>query len=94
MHVDHTSDASGLDPVPVTSGSKGIHLYSALDGERTSEEVSAVAHELARALEADLPELPLQAMLGILIMISGLVIYAVFRNREHQGRVAAAPGRE
>ena len=53
---------AGLDPVPVTSGSKGIHLYSALDGERTSEEVSAVAHELARALEADLPELVVSRM--------------------------------
>ena len=47
----------GLDPLPVTSGSKGIHLYAALDGAQTSDEVSAVAHELARALEADHPEL-------------------------------------
>ena len=45
----------GLDPMPVTSGSKGIHLYAALDGTQTSDEVSAVAHELARALEADHP---------------------------------------
>lgn len=43
----------GLDARPVTSGSKGIHLYAALDGKQTSDEVSAVAHELARALEAD-----------------------------------------
>ena len=43
----------GLAPMPVTSGSKGIHLYAALDGKLTSDEVSAVAHELARALEAD-----------------------------------------
>ena len=47
----------GLDARPVTSGSKGIHLYAALDGQQTSEEVSAVAHELARALEADHPDL-------------------------------------
>jgi bifunctional non-homologous end joining protein LigD len=47
----------GLDPYPVTSGSKGIHLYSALDGKLTSDQVSAVAHELARALEADHPDL-------------------------------------
>ncbi len=47
----------GLDPMPVTSGSKGIHLYAALDGRQTSDEVSAVAHELARALEADSPDL-------------------------------------
>ncbi|NQX35283.1 ATP-dependent DNA ligase [Herbiconiux sp. VKM Ac-2851] len=52
----------GLDPVPVTSGSKGIHLYAALDGSQTSDEVSAVAHELARALEADHPELVVSDM--------------------------------
>lgn len=47
----------GLDPMPVTSGSKGIHLYAALDGKQTSEQVSDVAHELARALESDHPDL-------------------------------------
>jgi len=47
----------GLEPYPVTSGSKGIHLYAALDGRQTSDQVSAVAHELARALEADHPDL-------------------------------------
>lgn len=52
----------GLDPVPVTSGSKGIHLYTALDGTHTSEQVSQVAHELARALEADHPELVVSEM--------------------------------
>lgn len=52
----------GLDPLPVTSGSKGIHLYALLDGKQTSDEVSAVAHELARALEADHPELVVSDM--------------------------------
>ncbi|MFC5501286.1 ATP-dependent DNA ligase [Lysinimonas soli] len=52
----------GLDPMPVTSGSKGIHLYAALDGTQSSDEVSAVAHELARALEADHPELVVSDM--------------------------------
>jgi bifunctional non-homologous end joining protein LigD len=47
----------GLDPMPVTSGSKGIHLYAALDGKQNSDQVSAFAHELARALEADNPGL-------------------------------------
>ncbi|HEV7956930.1 MAG: ATP-dependent ligase [Microbacteriaceae bacterium] len=47
----------GLDPMPVTSGSKGIHLYAALDGRQDSEAVSSIAHELARALEADHPDL-------------------------------------
>ena len=46
----------GLSTYPVTSGSKGIHLYAPLDGASTAEEVSGVAHELARALEADHPD--------------------------------------
>ncbi|WP_074261036.1 ATP-dependent DNA ligase [Agromyces cerinus] len=52
----------GLEAVPVTSGSKGIHLYAALDGSQTSDQVSAVAHELARALEADHPDLVVSSM--------------------------------
>ena len=52
----------GLDPYPVTSGSKGIHLYAAIDGSQTSDEISAVAHELARALEADHPDLVVSDM--------------------------------
>lgn len=47
----------GLDAVPVTSGSKGIHLYAPLPGTHTSAEVSEVAHEFARAMEADHPDL-------------------------------------
>lgn len=52
----------GLDPLPVTSGSKGIHLYTPLDGSQTSDQISAVAHELARALEADHPDLVVSDM--------------------------------
>lgn len=52
----------GLDPLPVTSGSKGIHLYTALDGTQSSEQVSAIAKELARALEADHPDLVVSDM--------------------------------
>ncbi len=52
----------GLDPHPVTSGSKGIHLYAALDGRSAAQHVSEVAHELARALEQDLPDLVLSSM--------------------------------
>lgn len=52
----------GLDPVPVTSGSKGIHLYAGLDGTQTSDQISAFAHELARALEADHPDLAVSDM--------------------------------
>ena len=43
----------GHDPVPVTSGSKGIHLYAPLDGSQSSEQATEVARELALALEAD-----------------------------------------
>ena len=52
----------GLDPVPVTSGSKGIHLYAALDGTQSSDQISEFAHELARALEADHPDLAVSDM--------------------------------
>ncbi|GGC78562.1 ATP-dependent DNA ligase [Tersicoccus solisilvae] len=55
-------DAMALDAVPVTSGSKGIHLYAELDGSVSSEQVSQVAHELARALEADHPDLVVSDM--------------------------------
>lgn len=51
-----------LPPMPVTSGSKGIHLYSALPGQWSSDQVSAVARELARALEADHPDLVVSTM--------------------------------
>jgi bifunctional non-homologous end joining protein LigD len=52
----------GLDPVPVTSGSKGIHLYAGLDGTQTSDQISDFAHELARALEADHADLAVSDM--------------------------------
>ena len=46
----------GHDPIPVTSGSKGIHLYAPLDGSQTSEEATEIARQLALALEADHPD--------------------------------------
>jgi bifunctional non-homologous end joining protein LigD len=55
-------DDIGLTPLPVTSGSKGIHLYSALPPGQTSEQASALAKELARSLEADRPDLVVSAM--------------------------------
>ncbi|GAB3171518.1 ATP-dependent DNA ligase [Myceligenerans halotolerans] len=53
-----------LDPLPVTSGSKGIHLYAALAGaaQPTSDQVTAVARELARHLEAEHPDLVVSDM--------------------------------
>lgn len=41
-----------------------------------------------------LTERPLQSLLGILIMISGLLIYAIFRKRTGQGHAAVSSGRE
>jgi bifunctional non-homologous end joining protein LigD len=55
-------DDMGMPVFPVTSGSKGIHLYASLDGKQTSDQVSQVAHELARALEADHPDLVVSDM--------------------------------
>ena len=52
----------GLTALPVTSGSKGIHLYAVLDGTQDSDAVSTVAHELARSLESDHPDLVVSDM--------------------------------
>jgi basic amino acid/polyamine antiporter, APA family len=41
-----------------------------------------------------LTERPLQSVLSILIMLSGLLIYAVFRKRADRGPVAVSAGRE
>ncbi|QHC57358.1 ATP-dependent DNA ligase [Rathayibacter sp. VKM Ac-2760] len=46
-------EGMGLEPFPVTSGSKGIHLYCPLDASASSDQISSVAHELAKVLEAD-----------------------------------------
>ncbi|MDQ6752969.1 MAG: ATP-dependent DNA ligase [Actinomycetota bacterium] len=51
-----------LAPLPVTSGSKGIHLYAGLDGSQDADAINAFAHELARALEADHPDLIISDM--------------------------------
>ncbi|WP_405218937.1 ATP-dependent DNA ligase [Agrococcus sp. Ld7] len=52
----------GLDPMPLTSGSKGIHLYARLDGTVTSEQAGEVAHQLARSLEELHPDLVVSDM--------------------------------
>lgn len=53
---------NGASLVPVTSGSKGIHLYLALNGSMTSGETSQWAHALARAVERRLPDLAVSRM--------------------------------
>ena len=61
-HARELLEGMGLDPVPVTSGSKGVHLYAPLRGRSTSDEVSEVAHELARTLESEHPDLVVSQM--------------------------------
>jgi bifunctional non-homologous end joining protein LigD len=51
-----------LELHPVTSGSKGIHLFAHLAGRWTSDHVTEVAHELARSLQADHPDLVVSDM--------------------------------
>ncbi len=55
-------DGVGFASVPVTSGSKGIHLYAALDGSMTSDEASGLALDIARSLEALHPDLVVSDM--------------------------------
>jgi bifunctional non-homologous end joining protein LigD len=45
----------GMDAVPVTSGSKGIHLYVTFSEPRPSHAASTLAREIARTLEAAHP---------------------------------------
>ncbi len=53
---------AGLTLEPVTSGSKGMQVYAALDGRRSSEEVSAVTKALAQHLTERHPDLVLWQM--------------------------------
>ncbi len=61
----------GMPTIPVTSGSKGIHLYAALDGTHSSDDVTKVAHELAKALEQEHPK----------------QVVSVMKKSERQGKV-------
>ena len=61
--------ADGLECVPVTSGSKGLHLYAGLAAtgagaakRRTSDEVRDYAKEIAEELEASHPKLVVSQM--------------------------------
>jgi len=47
----------GLDTFPVTSGSKGIHVYAAFDRPVSSAGAAAVAKRVAQQLETAMPEL-------------------------------------
>ena len=54
--------ADDLDCVPVTSGSKGLHLYAALDGTRSHEEVRDYAKGIAEELESQNSKLVVSQM--------------------------------
>ncbi|MGC3993102.1 MAG: ATP-dependent DNA ligase [Propionicimonas sp.] len=54
--VREVLDGAGLPAYPVTSGSKGIHLYAHLDGSLDPAGASALAKELAEALQAEHPD--------------------------------------
>lgn len=51
-----------LELHPVTSGSKGLHLYAALDGSHDSDYIRTFAREVAQVLESDLPDLVVSTM--------------------------------
>jgi len=51
-----------LNCVPVTSGSKGLHLYAGLDDTRTHEQVRDYAKEIAEELESKQPKLVVSQM--------------------------------
>ncbi|HET6627780.1 MAG TPA: non-homologous end-joining DNA ligase [Nocardioidaceae bacterium] len=54
--------AMGLASAPVTSGSKGLHLYAALPGRKNADEVRDMAQELAQAMSRDHKDLVLWKM--------------------------------
>ncbi len=51
-----------LEAYPVTSGSKGIHLYAGLDGTHDADYVNRFAKQFAQVLEAELPDLVVSSM--------------------------------
>jgi bifunctional non-homologous end joining protein LigD len=55
-------EARGLSAAPVTSGSKGLHMYAALPGRRNADEVRDDAQEIAKELTREHPDLVLWKM--------------------------------
>ncbi len=52
----------GLPTAPVTSGSKGLHLYAALPGRKNADEVRDLAKQVAQVLTKAHPDLVLWQM--------------------------------
>ena len=57
LRVRDLLEEAGLDAFPVTSGSKGIHLYARLDKAVSAKGASAVAKQIAQSLEKQTPDL-------------------------------------
>ncbi|MDV6298618.1 ATP-dependent DNA ligase [Dietzia maris] len=57
LRVRDLLSAAGLDSFPVTSGSKGIHLYARLDKAVTAASASKVAKQIAQSLAKQTPDL-------------------------------------
>ncbi|KQP77934.1 hypothetical protein ASF37_04735 [Aeromicrobium sp. Leaf289] len=55
-------DDVGLTAWPVTSGSKGLHLYARLTGEHGPDYVNSFAKQVAAALEDAMPDLVVSSM--------------------------------
>ncbi|HET9860619.1 MAG TPA: non-homologous end-joining DNA ligase [Nocardioidaceae bacterium] len=55
-------DDLGLPSAPVTSGSKGLHLYAALPGRKNADEVRDLAQEIAQELSREHKDLVLWKM--------------------------------
>jgi len=62
LMVRERLSADGLDCVPVTSGSKGIHLYADLDRTRDTDQVRDYAKAIAEELEKARPTLVVSQM--------------------------------
>jgi bifunctional non-homologous end joining protein LigD len=54
--------ALGLPAAPVTSGSKGLHLYAPMPGDLTADQVREAAKQIAEALEKAHPKLVVSQM--------------------------------
>jgi bifunctional non-homologous end joining protein LigD len=52
----------GLDPLPVTSGSKGIQLYAPVSGRQDSDALREYARRLAEGLARERPDLVVSNM--------------------------------
>jgi bifunctional non-homologous end joining protein LigD len=52
----------GLEPLPVTSGSKGMQLYAPVSGRQDSDTLRAYARRLAEALARERPDLVVSNM--------------------------------